>query len=387
MFLKPRSRRLLALLTLVPAGLASGQPPQTKPAAPATAPAPGARPTGAEPVLATVNNEPIKQSELIRLLSQFSVPPGSEQRAYASAMDLLVNTKLLAQFLRDQKIAIPPKEIDDYVARYDQSARANNTSLTAELATNNTTLEEFRDRIGRTLQWQKYVLSRAGEAELKKHMDTNKDIFNGTQVRASHILIRVEPDASEADKKKAQDRLSQIKAEIDAGKISFADAANKYSEDPGNKQTPSGGDLSFFPRKGQFIEPFSAAAFEMKKGEVRGPVETEYGYHLIQLTDRREGQELEFEKVRDQILDHYAAELQEKVVAAERKKAEAAGAIKIQPMPAGLIKPDVPAPGTAPAAEPGKPAAPAATKPAAPAAATPKSAAPATAKPAGTPKS
>lgn len=361
-----RSIGILSVLACCAGAAAWGQ--QAKPAAAVPAAA-------GDPVLASVNGESINQSELLRLVGQFSVPEGTEQRAYTSAMEMLVNTRLLAQFLKEQRIAVAPKEIDEVVAQYDKSARENNTSLTAELANNNTALEEFRERIARTLQWQKYVMARGTDAELKKYAETNKDVFSGTQVRASHILVRVEPGASEEEKQKAKEKLVGIKKEIDEGKISFADAANKYSEDPGNQRSPSGGDLNFFPRKGQFIESFSSAAFGLKKDEVAGPVETEYGYHLIQVTDRRDGPALEFEKAKPQILEQYAAELQEQIVNAERKKAEAAGAIKVEPMPAGLIKPAAPV--EAPVADP------AVTKPAAPAPATAK---PATAKPA-TPKS
>lgn len=374
-----------ALPLLLTAGLALPAAAQnTKPAAPAPKPAPAASKAQARPaqapaatrpaapkndeVLATVNGEPIRRSEVAKLLAQFSVPPGSEAKAYDSAMDLLVNNKVLAQFLRAQKVQVPAPDIDKVIAQYRDEAQRNGTKLESELASNDMTMEEFRNRVALTLQWKKYVMDRATEAELRKYADANKEAFNGTLVRASHILVKLDPGAPEAEKQKARSKAAAIKQEIEGGKIGFADAANKYSEDPGNRQTPSGGDLEFFPRKGQFIESFSAAAFGMKKGEISDPVETEYGYHLIQVTDRREGKPYDFERDREEILTQYAAELQAKVVEDQRKQAK----VEIKPMPAGLITPD-----TAPVGEPAKGAA----RPADPKAAAPK---PAATKPAAT---
>ncbi len=334
-------------------------PPPAAPAAPAaTAAVPSA--ATAKQALATVNGEPILRGEVESLLNQFAIPVGSESKAYTSAMDLLVNTKVLAQFLRAQRLEVKPADIDAVVAEYESSAKAQGSSLATELSNTNTTMDAFRERIARSLQWKQFVLGRATDAELKKYAEANKDFLNGTQVRASHILVELPDGADAKAKEAARQKLLAIKAEIDGGKITFADAANKYSDDPGNKQTPSGGDLDFFPRKGRFIEPFSAKAFTMNKGEVSEPVETEFGLHLIQVTDRREGQPVEFEKAKPAILEQYAAELQEQIVKAERAKAK----VQIAPLPAGMIRAE-PEP-EAPSILPPSGNAPAATTPAAP---------------------
>lgn len=311
----------------------------------------------ANAVLATVNGEPIQASEFRQFLSQFSVPPGREQAFYEQAIEYLVSRKLLGQFLKEQRVEVPAKEVEDELAKYSQEATQRGGSLEAMLAESNLTPTEFRNRLAEQLQFKKYILTRGTEAELRKYAEANKDIFNGTEVRASHILFSVEPDAPAADKEKARARAEDVKKQIDAGQISFADAANKFSEDPGNKATPNGGDLDFFARRGKFIEPFAAAAFGMKKGEISGPVETEYGIHLIQVTDRREGRPYDFERDRQNILNEYASDLQKQIVEDMRKKAK----IVVNPMPPGLVTTEAPA---------------AAPKPAAPKAAAPKAAAP-----------
>ena len=92
-----------------------------------------------------------------------------------------------------------------------------------------------------------------------------------TTVRASHILV------------KTQDEAIKIKNDIDAGKISFEEAAKKYSLCPSGAQ---GGDLDYFSR-GMMVKPFEDAAFESETGKVTNPVETQFGWHLIKVTDKR----------------------------------------------------------------------------------------------------
>lgn len=108
--------------------------------------------------------------------------------------------------------------------------------------------------------------------------------------RASHILIKAGADA----KQKAEALLAELRA--DASK--FESLAKARSDDPGS--AAQGGDLGFFGRA-MMVKPFADAVFEMKEGEIRGPVETEFGQHLILLTGIRPGAERPFEAVRAEI--------------------------------------------------------------------------------------
>ena len=99
-----------------------------------------------------------------------------------------------------------------------------------------------------------------------------KSIVNISEVRASHILV------------KTKDEALKLKNDIENGKISFEDAAKQYSSCPSGR---NGGDLGYFS-KGQMVKPFEDAAFSMKKGEISEPVQTQFGWHLIQLTDVEE---------------------------------------------------------------------------------------------------
>jgi peptidyl-prolyl cis-trans isomerase D len=115
------------------------------------------------------------------------------------------------------------------------------------------------------------------------------------QVRASHILLKTEGKDDAAVKKQAEGLLAQLEAGAD-----FAQLATKYSEDDASKT--NGGDLDFFP-KGKMVPEFDKVAFSMKPGEISDVVKTQFGYHIIKVTDKKAASTRPLEEVRAQIED------------------------------------------------------------------------------------
>jgi len=360
-----RRRAQAGLLSVLFLGLSAGTGAvraQTEPAAPAgpTARIPAGRTPvipGANDVVGTVVDENAKEQvtkgEVINFLSRYPIPANeNREQVYRDAVDSLINTKLLTIFLNRQKITVPPAKIDEELARLAQQLKADGRDLATALLEDNTSLDTVRKELENRIRWSEYVKSKATDAELKRYVSANRDLFYGTQVRASHILLKVDPEAPAAEKEKIKQKLQAIKGQIDANTVTFAQAANKYSEDPANA-AGAGGDLDYFTLSSGFIPEFTDVAFKLKKGSVSEPVETPYGYHLIQVTDRKEGRPVDFEQNRPFILNAYAGELQKNLLTEERKRAK----IEIKPLPKDLF----------PSAAPAAPAAPATTKGAAPA--------------------
>jgi peptidyl-prolyl cis-trans isomerase C len=361
----------ISLLTLIAVGLAipgHGQEQTT----PKSAAIPGAgAPGGASPAIpgandvlatATSHNQTAKvtKAEVLGLLSRFPLPAADEREiVYNRAIELLVNAHLLNQYLVAQHVQVPEAQIDEQVQRMQEQLKKQGQDLPTLLLQNGSSMADVRKEIGDKLRLSEFVKNRATDAELRKFMNTNRDRFSGTQVRASHILLKVEPNASDAEKQKVKEKLQAIRNEIVQNKISFAAAANKYSEDPANAGG-AGGDLDYFTLNSDFVEEFAHAAFKLKKGEISEPVETPFGIHLIQVTDRKEGRLPDFEKNKPYIGQEYSMELQKEIVTEERKTAK----IDVKPMPKDLF-PSEPA-----AAAPATPAA--APAPAAGGAAAPK---------------
>lgn len=133
------------------------------------------------------------------------------------------------------------------------------------------------------------------DADLRAYYDDNQEQFTTPeQVRARHILLRVDDDRSEAE---AARQMAEIERRLAAGE-SFAALAEELSEDPGS--AAQGGDLGFFGR-GAMVPEFEEAAFATPVGERTEPVRSSFGYHLIEVTDRREGGGRSFEEVKNQI--------------------------------------------------------------------------------------
>ena len=121
------------------------------------------------------------------------------------------------------------------------------------------------------------------DADLKAYFDQNQATLAAKEERrASHILINASTSASDADKQKAREKAQSILDAIKKNPASFADAAKKNSQDSGS--AVKGGDLGFFAR-GAMVKPFEDAAYALKKGEISGLVQSDFGFHIIQLTD------------------------------------------------------------------------------------------------------
>ena len=296
-------------------------------------------------VLATVNGSPITRGDFIALVSKSAISRGEEESIYSQAIDQLVNQHLLTAFLTRQKLVAPKEKVDAAVEGLKKELEQSGKDLPNVLADAGMTLDEVREQYAVQIRWNEYVNQMATEAELKKFYAQNKDLFDRAQVKVSHLLIGIEPDASAADKAKAKAKAEAVRAEIEAGKLSFAQAADKYSQDP-NKTEGDGGDIGFILRDTLPSEKFTHAAFALKKNEISQPVETEFGYHLIQTTDRLEGKPLDLERQRPLVVNRYAVNLQKTIIEAERKSAK----LDVKPMPKDLFPPapkDAPATGKA----------------------------------------
>lgn len=168
------------------------------------------------------------------------------------------------------------------------------------------TEEDVKTDISRSLLVEDYITDKFGpsisieDSDSMKFFEENSQSFSKPeQVRASHILIKVEPDAVESVKKNALERIKAIKVRLDGGE-EFSELARNLSEGPSNV---NGGDLGFFGR-GQMVKSFEDAVFAMNVGDVSDVVETHFGYHLIRLTSKNAQTSVPFEEVKQQIVDH-----------------------------------------------------------------------------------
>jgi peptidyl-prolyl cis-trans isomerase D len=154
------------------------------------------------------------------------------------------------------------------------------------------------------------------EQDLKSYYEQNlQRLSSKEERRASHILITAAKDSPEAEKKIARAKAEELLKLVKAKPASFADVARKNSQDPGS--AVKGGDLDFFGR-GAMVKAFEDAAFSMKTSDISDLVESEFGYHIIQLTDIKAAKAQSFESMRPSL------EADLKKQQAQRKYAELA---------------------------------------------------------------
>jgi peptidyl-prolyl cis-trans isomerase D len=154
------------------------------------------------------------------------------------------------------------------------------------------------------------------EQDLKTYYEQNIARAAGKEERrASHILINAPKAAPAEERAKAKARAEELLAEVRKAPASFADVARKHSQDTGS--AANGGDLDYFAR-GAMVKPFEDAAFAMKKGDISDVVESDFGYHIIQLTDARAPKQPSFAEMRPQL------EAEMRTQQAQRGYAEAA---------------------------------------------------------------
>lgn len=161
----------------------------------------------------------------------------------------------------------------------------------------------------------------SGADKQKEYEDKKDRLVVPERVRASHILIRVAPDANEKDRESAKTQIAEIRKRVSSGE-DFADLAKGNSQDG---SAPNGGDLGYFGR-GAMVKPFEDAAFSLEIGRISKVVQTQFGYHIIKVTDKQSARTLSYKETESDIamflLNQRRMEALDKLVKELRNKAK-----------------------------------------------------------------
>ena len=253
-------------------------------------------------VIATVNGEEIFRKELDRRLGVLKRMNQEVTRAVQiQVINQLTKKVLLKQFVEGQNIEVSSGMVQGELEKIQYFLKSNpndsDKSLVEILETQGSNIGELKDEIRRTLALSKYLDSRVEEKEKISYFESNISVFNGEKVKASHILIDTTKLKTAAELENAKQKIEEVKKEIDNG-ADFAETARKHSTCP---SAENGGDIGFFQRNGSLVEEFAEAAFLMEVGEISKPVKTQFGYHIIKVTDKEEGKDVKYEEVEDMV--------------------------------------------------------------------------------------
>jgi parvulin-like peptidyl-prolyl isomerase len=275
--------------------------------------------------VALVNGEAIGLSEVDAILKQRPAPlaaptPAQLRQLRLEMVSALIDDLLVRQFMRDHGPKVDSAEVTRQFTALEASLQEKGKSIADYLKENGQTEAQMKASMLMLLQLDCYVRQNTAEADLKRYWEANRDHFDKSSVRTSHIVIRLSNPATPGEREKARQKLQALRAELFAGKIDFATAARQFSQ---CTSAPKGGDIGFICHKFQNVdEAYAKAAFALKPNEVSDVIETELGMHLIKVTERKNGTPSKFEKCIEDVRESYAEELRIALLNQLRKKAK-----------------------------------------------------------------
>ncbi len=244
-----------------------------------------------------VNGVVIYQSEIDREFAEVEkqasaqgqkIPDDKIDQIKNNILDNLIIEELLAQDSEAHGIKVEPAEFEAAFADIQKRFDDLKVKMKREMAAKKLIDNEVVNTI---------VVS---EAETRAFYDEHPEYFKqDEQVKASHILIKCAPDADAAAKETAKNKITDIQKKLKDGEA-FAELAKQFSECPSSKQ---GGDLGFFERE-KMVKPFADVAFALPVGDTSDIVETDFGFHLIQVTDKKAASTEAYETVKEKIDSH-----------------------------------------------------------------------------------
>lgn len=266
-------------------------------------------------VVATINGVKISGVEFSKGLQSYKkrlammgqeVPPEHTKEINKTIIDDLVSRELLIQNCNKTGIKVSDdelnKEITSIKARFQNEEQFNQV-----IKSQNLTMDDVKSDVRKALAIKKLMKNdiedkvSVDEKAVNEYYKNNSTKFvEGESVKASHILVMVDKNATKDAKETAKKKIDGLLIRVRKGE-DFAKLAKENSDDKGSGQ--NGGDLGFFS-KGMMVPNFEKAAFSLKKDEVSDVVETEFGYHVIKLIDKKPERTIPLSEVHDKLKNY-----------------------------------------------------------------------------------
>ena len=229
------------------------------------------------------------------------LPPQMIEMFKTQTLDFIVDKHLVDKVLEGEDIEVTDEDVDDAFAEFRQRF-PDDEVFEGYLAQLGMTAEEVRESMQQDVELEKFLATRydleiTEEAANAFYEENREQFSHDDEVHARHILLKVDQQADEAAAVAVKERADAIYAQATADGADFEELARQNSEGPTG---PRGGDLGFFA-KANMVPEFSEAAFSMQPGDVSEPVRTQFGYHIIQVVDKRDAATSDFDEVKDDI--------------------------------------------------------------------------------------
>jgi peptidyl-prolyl cis-trans isomerase C len=230
-------------------------------------------------------------------------PAERRDEMYRAALEQLITFTVLRQEAKARQLVVTDAEVEQRMATL-RKAFPTEEGFKKALSDRSLSLERLRTdtqfnlMIDKMVQGEIASVPLATDEEAQAFYDKNPEQFKqGETLRASHILIKVDAKADEAAKAKARADIDEVLKQARAGE-DFAKLAQARSQD--ENSAPNGGDLNYFTR-GRMVPQFEQAAFALKPGDISDVVTTQFGYHIIKVTDHKPAMTVPLDEVRDKV--------------------------------------------------------------------------------------
>jgi len=258
---------------------------------------------GVSITMLTLNNE-YRQVLKQQGVTDEQMAPEQETEYKKQVLDSLINQELLYQECRENNISATEDSVNASLEKA-MGSFENEEAYRNALKDANMQEGDLETRIRRSLAINMLVDEKIGQSvtvtdeEIRAYYDSHPDSFQrSAKVRASHILVKMNRDDDEAEKDAALGKIENIRKRINAGE-DFAQLATENSDCPSSE---TGGELGYFER-GKMVQEFENAAFALEPGTVSNIVQTDFGLHLIKVTDRIEADTMSYEAVKSDLVD------------------------------------------------------------------------------------
>jgi len=266
-------------------------------------------------VLATLDGEPIREADLQLAMLIRRIDPSAPNHVRRQLLVQLVEERLIRAHLDDRKVQPAQSRVEERLQRAYKWIRQTGRDPGDVLSSIGSSEAALRRELELPIAWAAYVNRVVTPKRIRDYFMAHRAELDGTQVRASHILLRLPADDPEAVQRAAE-RLGSIRQRVVEGELTFAEAAAEYSESPSGRQ---GGDLGFFPFQGQMPTSMTKVVFPLEVGEISQTFPSRFGMHLAQVTERKAG-DLSLEDARPQVLGRLSQELWQQTLAPLREK-------------------------------------------------------------------
>ncbi len=247
----------------------------------------------------TVNKHEISEKEFSMACNDFCARLNIQKlnkAQFEAILNQLIDARLMIEQAKVENIKVADTEIENILTKIKANFKSPEHFIDV-LKKEGDTEQTLREKIADDLLLKSYIDAHFGkvteedEAQIKKYYEENKNLFKkDVQVEASHILF----DTKDSEKAK------EVREEILNG-LDFAEAAKKYSKCPSSE---NGGNLGYFG-KGQMVPEFEKAAFSAPLGVVTEPIKSQFGYHLILVTDKTDSKIPDFDEIKAGLTEHF----------------------------------------------------------------------------------